>query len=175
MRTRATLENFLRPTARNPGRSTALRWLKFNAVGGVGIAVQLALLLCLKSGFDLSYMLATLLAVEGAIVHNFFWHERYTWADRVQPSWKKSWLSFLRFNLTTGVVSIAGNLAIMKLMVGLCHLNYLVANGVAIATCSIANFLASEHWVFRRREDPPDLPDASNVSILESCKHSTQP
>jgi putative flippase GtrA len=166
---RTTAENFSRHT-----RSLALRWLKFNTVGGLGIAVQLVLLLCLKSGFNLNYMLATLVAVEAAIVHNFFWHERYTWADRVQPSWKKSWLRFLRFNFTTGVVSIAGNLAVMKFTVGHFHWNYLLANGIAIATCSIANFLASEHWVFRRREGPPDLPDAANNSILESCKGVSQ-
>jgi putative flippase GtrA len=129
-------------------RVTALRWLKFNLVGGFGIAVQLAVLLGLKSGFHLNYLLATALAVESAVVHNFLWHERFTWADRVQPSWRKSAPRLLRFNLTAGGVSIAGNLALMKLMVGLGHLNYLIANGAAIVLCSLLNFLVSEEWVF---------------------------
>jgi len=129
-------------------RGTALRWLKFNLVGGLGIAVQLVVLLALKSGFHLSYLLATALAVEAAVVHNFLWHERYTWADRVQPSWRKSLPRLLRFNLTTGGVSIAGNLALMKALIGLGHMNYLVANGVSIALCSLLNFLVSEQWVF---------------------------
>jgi putative flippase GtrA len=130
------------------GRRITLRWLKFNAVGGLGIGVQLAVLLGLKSGFHLGYLLATALAVEAAVLHNFLWHERYTWADRVQPSWRKSLPRLLRFNLTTGGVSIAGNLALMKVMVGLGHVNYLVANAVAIALCSLVNFLLSEEWVF---------------------------
>ncbi len=130
-------------------RETAVRWLKFNAVGALGIAVQLAVLLCLKSGFHLSYLLATALAVEAAVVHNFFWHERYTWADRVQPSWRQSLPRLLRFNLTTGAISIAGNLAMMKLLISMLHVNYLVANCGAIAVCSLANFLVSEEWVFR--------------------------
>jgi putative flippase GtrA len=125
-----------------------LRWLKFNAVASLGIGVQLAVLGTLKNGFHLNYLLATALAVEAAVVHNFLWHERYTWADRVKPSWRKSLPRLLRFNLTNGGVSIAGNLALMKLMVDLGHLNYLVANGVAIVLCSLANFLVSEHWVF---------------------------
>jgi len=50
----------------------------------------------------------------------------------------------LRFTLTTGAVSIAGNLALMKLLVGFGHINYLVANGIAIALSSLANFLISE-------------------------------
>jgi putative flippase GtrA len=125
-----------------------LRWLRFNAVGALGIAVQLAVLLALKSGFHVSYLLATALAVEAAVVHNFLWHERYTWADRVQPSWRKSLPRLLRFNLTTGGVSIVCNLALMKVMVGLDGMNYLVANGVAIALCSLVNFLVSDRIVF---------------------------
>jgi putative flippase GtrA len=131
-------------------RPAVRRWLKFNFVGGVGIAVQLAVLLGLKSGFHLNYLLATPLAVEAAIVHNFLWHERYTWADRVQPSWRLSLPRLLRFNLSTGGVSIAGNLVLMKLMVGLGNVNYLIANGVAIGLCSLLNFLISEQWVFER-------------------------
>jgi putative flippase GtrA len=121
-------------------------------VGGLGIGVQLAVLLTLKSGFHLDYLLATVLAVELAVVHNFLWHERYTWADRVQPSWQTSLPRLLRFNLTTGGVSIAGNLAVMKLLAGVGHLNYLVANGIAIVVCSLANFLLSEGWVFAREK-----------------------
>jgi putative flippase GtrA len=129
-------------------RQITLRWLKFNAVGALGIVVQLAVLLALKSGFHISYLLATALAVEAAVVHNFLWHERYTWADRVRPSWRKSLPRLLRFNLTTGGVSIIGNVALMKVMVGWCNVNYLLANCIAIATCSLVNFLMSEEWVF---------------------------
>jgi putative flippase GtrA len=126
-----------------------LRWLKFNLVGGFGIVVQLAALLGLKSGLHLGYLPATALAVEAAVIHNFFWHERYTWADRVRPSWRSSPQRLLRFNLTTGAVSIAGNLALMKAM-GTAHMHYLAANGVAIALCSLLNFVVSEQWVFSR-------------------------
>ena len=140
-------ENVLRGT----GRGIVLRWLKFNVVGALGIAVQLTVLFGLKSGFHLGYLLATALAVEAAVVHNFLWHERYTWADRVQPSWRKSLPRLLRFNLTNGGVSILGNLVLMNGMVGLLHVNYLVANGVAIALCSLVNFMVSEQWVFENK------------------------
>ena len=132
------------------GRRLTLRWFKFNAVGGLGIGVQLAVLLGLKSGFHLSYLLATAVAVEAAVVHNFLWHERYTWVDRVRPSWRKSLPRLLRFNLTNGAVSIGGNLALMKIMVGVGHVNYLAANAVAIVVCSVLNFLLSDAYVFER-------------------------
>jgi putative flippase GtrA len=66
-------------TAKTPTgdhRCSAIRWMKFNVVGGIGIGVQWAVLLYLNSGFHLSYLWATALAVEAAVVHNFFWHER---------------------------------------------------------------------------------------------------
>jgi putative flippase GtrA len=141
-------------TKRGSGPQTTLRWLKFNAVGALGIGVQLAVLLTLKSGFHFTYLPATALAVEVTVLHNFLWHERYTWADRVQTSWRKSLPRLLRFNLTTGGVSIAGNLALMTLMVDFLHMNYLVANGTAIALCSLANFLVSEVWVFAESQTP---------------------
>ena len=79
--------------------------------------MQLALLFLLKSVFHLNYLAGNGLAVEATVVHNFLWHERYTWADRVQPSWRKSLPRLLRFNLTNGAVSIGGNLALMKMLV----------------------------------------------------------
>ena len=133
--------------------SAVLRWCKFNLVGGIGIAVQFAALFLLKTVLHFNYLLATALAVEAAVVHNFVWHEQFTWVDRIkphatQPSWRQSLPRLLRFNLTNGAVSILGNLALMKLMVGQGHVNYLVANAVAITLCSLANFLVSDHWVF---------------------------
>lgn len=128
--------------------SSFVRWCKFNLVGAVGIGVQFLALVLLKSVLRLDYLTATAIAVESAIVHNFIWHERFTWADRVEVSWQSSARRFLRFNMTTGLVSLIGNLALMRVMVGLGGMNYLVANAIAIALCSVANFLVSDRWVF---------------------------
>ena len=130
---------------RSTFRGTATRWLKFNAVGAMGIGVQLVALIVLRSGLGLGYMLATVLAVEAAVIHNYAWHERYTWADRETES---SLARFVRFNLTTGLFSIVGNVLLMKLLVGGLRMNYLVANVLSIATCSIVNFVVSDRVVF---------------------------
>jgi len=144
-------------------RTTLVRWLKFNFVGGIGIAVQFAALFLLKTVFHFHYLFATAVAVEAAVVHNFVWHEQFTWVDRTRsdrarsdrtksdltlPSWRRSLPRFVRFNLTTGAVSILGNLALMKVLVDQGHINYLLANAIAIALCSLANFLVSDQWVF---------------------------
>jgi putative flippase GtrA len=124
---------------------TGVRWLKFNAVGAGGIAVQLAALTLLKSGLRFDYLAATALAVEATVIHNYFWHERFTWADRSSGS---SWARFAKFNLTTGLFSIAGNMLVMKALVGGAHLNFFAANILTIATCSIVNFLMTDRFVF---------------------------
>lgn len=124
------------------------RWMKFNLVGAVGIGVQLALLWMLTA-LGMGYMLATALAVEAAVLHNFLWHERFTWVDRRNGRTRDSAARLLRFNLTTGAISIGGNLLLTCLLVEESHLPALAANLVSIAICSVANFLVSDRWVFR--------------------------
>jgi putative flippase GtrA len=126
--------------------TSVARWMKFNLVGAVGIGVQLAALWAF-TGMGLGYMWATSLAVEAAVLHNFVWHERFTWADRASDG--GATMRLVRFNLTTGAVSIAGNLAVMRVMVGEAHFATLPANLVSIAVCSVVNFLVSDRWVFR--------------------------
>lgn len=132
--------------------STMSRWLRFNLVGGMGIVVQFAALFLLKGVLGANYLFATVVAVETAVVHNFVWHEQITWADRIQPhlklSWNASLVRFARFNVANGAVSILGNVSLMRVLVGWGKLNYLVANSIAIALCSVANFLVSDAWVF---------------------------
>ena len=124
------------------------RWMKFNLVGGVGIAVQL-LMLWLLTTCGVGYLLATGFAVESAVLHNFVWHERFTWEDRRNGHFLQTAARLLRFNLSTGTVSIVGNLLLMRLLVGQAHVRPILANMIAIAICSILNFIVSDRWVFR--------------------------
>ncbi len=137
------------------GRPVSLlqRGFRFYLVGGFGIGVQLAALALFRSGLHLHYMLATALAVECAVVHNFVWHERFTWKDRPSGGIVPALRRLLKFNLTTGVISIGGNVLLMRLLVGELGVQYLLANVVTIASCSLANFLVSDRAVFR----PPPL------------------
>ncbi len=136
-------------------RQFAERLVKFYTVGLIGVAVQLAALVLFKSVAGLHYMAATALAVEVAVLQNFWWHERWTWVDRTRqaPGLGLLMARLVRFNLTTGLVSIAANLVLMRLLVGVFHLHYLIANVLTIATASLANFLLSELFVFRAQRE----------------------
>ncbi len=129
-------------------RNTLVRWLKFNAVGGIGIAVQLVALALLVSVLRINYLVATAIAVEAAVLHNFVWHERFTWADRRSIGVTQAIGRLLRFNLTNGLISIVGNLLLMRLLAGQLHVPYLIANVLTIACCALLNFVAADRLVF---------------------------
>ncbi|HZL28065.1 MAG TPA: GtrA family protein [Acidobacteriaceae bacterium] len=129
-----------------------LRWLKFNLVGAMGMALQLATLALLNHLAPNHYLIASAAAVELAVLHNFIWHIHYTWSDRRRHSTILSQL--LRFHLSNGLVSLLGNLALMRLLVHTAHLPVLVANIIAILCCSIANFALSHTWAFATNISP---------------------
>ena len=133
---------------------TLLRWMKFNAVGGIGIGVQLAALAIFRSWLKLDYLLATGLAVEIAVIHNFLWHERFTWADRPARRRVRSLVRLAKFNASNGAVSIVGNLVLMRLLAGELKVNYVASNLIAIALCSLVNFLLGDRFVFDPEENP---------------------
>jgi putative flippase GtrA len=125
------------------------RWLAFNFVGGLGILIQLSTLAALTAGVGLHYLLATGLAVEVTVLHNFIWHERWTWRDRAGQDKPGRWKRLLRFQISNGALSLGGNLVLMQLLVGTGAMNYTLANLVSITLCSILNFLATDRLVFR--------------------------
>jgi putative flippase GtrA len=122
-----------------------VRWLKFNVVGAIGIAVQLGMLALLTSALGINYLFATGLAVEATVLHNFLWHAAFTWADRRAPN---RLARLVKFNLTTGVFSIGGNLFAMKVLVEIAGMSYLPANLLSVTACSLFNFLIADRAIF---------------------------
>jgi putative flippase GtrA len=146
------------PTAPSGLPGSLRRWIVFNVVGAIGFVVQLAALAVLMGWFRWGYIPATVLAVETAVMHNFVWHEFWTWADRRQPGRCASFWRFLRFNLTNGLVSVVGNLFFMHVFLQTLPVHYLTANTLSIATCAIINFIASDRLVFRTPAGPCGVP-----------------
>ena len=119
----------------------------FTLVGVIGYAVQTAVLWALVGGRGWATVPATLLATEAAVLHNFLWHLRWTWADR--PAGPRETAARLaRFNVSNGGFSLVGGAAIMALLVDVLGVHYLAANLVAVLVVSIVNFLASDRFVF---------------------------
>ena len=127
----------------------ARRWIMFNGVGVLGLAVQLATLALLVHGLGWHYLVATAIAVEAAVLHNFIWHQRVTWRERRAGGVLTLLGRLGRFHLLNGLVSLAGNLTLMGLLAGGLGMHPVAANIVAVLACSILNFFASEVLVFR--------------------------
>ena len=138
----------------------AIRWLRFNTVGILGAGVQLgALWLLLKAG--LYYLAATAIAVELAVLHNYAWHRRWTWAGRSTGG------ALLRFHLANGLVSILSNVVLMRVFTGGWGLAPVAANVLAIALTSVINFGLGERWVFPAR--------TTRRTTRHTTRHASQP
>jgi putative flippase GtrA len=116
------------------------------------VVVQLVVLAVFRSWLGLDYLLGTGLAVEMAVIHNFLWHERFTWADRQAVRPMQSLVRLVKFNVSNGAVSIIGNLVTMRLLVGELGFNYFASNLLAIIVCSPVNFLLGDRFVFDAEE-----------------------
>jgi len=125
-----------------------MRALKFYAVGAIGIGVQAATLGLLVHVLGVHYLWATALAVEAAVLHNFVWHWKWTWADRQSNVSTAIFAALWRFHLANGLTSMAGNLLLMRILVGSAELEPLAANLISITLCSLVNFLLSDRFVF---------------------------
>ena len=128
---------------------TFIRWGKFNLVGAMGMAVQLASLALLNWWAPGHYLYASAAALEVTLLHNFVWHLRYTWRDRRDNS--ALWDQLMRFHLSNGLVSMVGNLALMRILVAEARVPVLASNCIAILCCSMVNFCLGNDWVFAAR------------------------
>lgn len=113
---------------------------RFVGVGVVGFAVQVTALWILTRG-GIPWLPATVLAVESAIVVNYLLHRNWTWAGRRGSFWK--------FNASTAVTSVIGNVALMAVLLDATRLSVVAANVIAVAVMSVVNFAIGDQWVFR--------------------------
>ena len=119
--------------------------VRFNIVGALGLVLQLAVLTLLeRAGWPV--MLATLAAVEAAVLHNFAWHERWTWAERRAGTRARR---LTRFHATNGAISLVGNAAITAALHA-AGVPVTAANVLAVAACAGANFVAAQVLVWPR-------------------------
>jgi putative flippase GtrA len=146
-----------------------IRWAKFNAVGAMGMCVQLVALTGFRRWMGGHYLYASAAAIEVALLHNFVWHIQYTWRDRREETARLRQL--VRFHLSNGLLSMLGNLALMRLLVQEARLPVVVANAIAILCCSAANYCIGNHWAFAKSHadascQPEETPERVGAGLL---------
>ena len=90
------------------------------------------------------------IAVECAILNNFFWNDVWTFRDRCAAGGRAMWRRLLKYNL----VSLAGlcvNVSLLWLFT--CHhgVYYLLSSLVVITAASMWNYLANARWTWQLR------------------------
>jgi len=127
-----------------------IHFIRFNMVGVFGFALQSGALFVLTHiAHPIGYLAATAAAVELAVLNNFVWHQCWTWKDRPSATMRETLRRLARFNITNGLVSIAGNLILMSILVGRLGLPLAAAYLVSVATCSIVNFVLADRIAFQ--------------------------
>jgi putative flippase GtrA len=133
-------------------RQLPARGLRFAGVAALGLLVQLAVLVVLVRTAAVSVATATAAAVAVTVVHNYGWHERWTWGDRPATSPRARAARFARFVAVTGSVSIAGNVGLTVLLAEGLQVPVLLANVTAVTVLGVANFCAAHLLVFVRHD-----------------------
>ena len=124
------------------------RFGRFNLVGLLGAALQVLLFDLLLNCFHLAEVAATLIAVEITLLHNFFWHERFTWRDRGLIGPRPTAIRLLRFHASNGLISLTGNTMLTYCLVEKLKAPALPSALASIALCAPVNFLLADHWIY---------------------------
>jgi len=117
--------------------------LKFNFVGQSGSQLIWGSFALLYGLLGVNKLVTAALAVEVAVLHNFVWHEKFTWKDQAREPRGTSVCGSCAFHAGNGLVSLVGNVALIKLLSDGLRMNAYVANAVAIAACALANFASA--------------------------------
>lgn len=129
------------PGAAGRGLATAFR---FGTVGAAGALVNTVALHLFYAVADLPLAVASALATELAIGHNYLLNDRWTFRRR-SPTWPR----FLRFNVS----ALGGLVATVAVLWGLVHIGVglLAGNVLAIGAGAAVNFAFSTLWVWPRK------------------------
>jgi putative flippase GtrA len=125
-----------------------MRFVRFNLVGALGIGVQLLVVATLVRGLGVGPVAATTIGVLAAVLHNFGWHVRWTWRDRMGPGVPRL-TALVRFAGANGAISLVGSVLLLPVL-GAVHVAAVPANLVTIAACGLLNYSAAGR-VFRSR------------------------
>jgi len=118
----------------------------FALVAALGFIVQAAVIVLLTSA-GVHIAGATALGVAAAILHNFGWHERWTWGDRRRRDGASGRL--LRVVLSTGLVSLIGTVALTTLFVSALGAPAVLGNLLAVWSVGLVNYGLLDRLVYR--------------------------
>ena len=132
------------------------RFITFTFVGISGIFVNQAILFYAHESLHVPLALASLIAIQIAIINNFIWNRQFTWTDRPMKGYQAIKKGLIKFTLVSWVAG-ALNWVILLILTEYAGIYYMIANLMAILVASILNYFLNDLWTFRKSGDKSAL------------------
>ncbi|MEM7116465.1 MAG: glycosyltransferase family 2 protein [Chloroflexota bacterium] len=122
-------------------------FVRFLLIGLTGLIGNIAILVGLVEWFGLHYLVAAVVATECATVWNFYWTEKWVFADRGEDIMQRR---FGRFFAMNQVFLLFIRLPLLWLLVSQHWAHYVVANLISIGVVSFIRYVLSEQWIWTK-------------------------
>jgi len=134
------------------------RVFKFGIVGISGIFINQGLLIFFKEIIGFSIPVASVFAIELAILNNFFWNDIWTFkSEDGQQKLSSRWHRLIAFQL----ISMGGaiiNFVVLIVLVFFLAIDYRIANIIGILLGFIWNFMVNRRFTWTRNPGPVPPP-----------------
>lgn len=143
------------------GSSSIVRFIKFGIVGGSGVVVNVGLLHAFTAYAKMDYRIASIAAIECAVINNFLWNYFWTWHDRKTRSKRSFTYMLFKFHLSSGFTALIVNWGLLVLLTEALRVNYHIpgvpdyhiSNLIGIAFGAVVNFFIGHFWVFSKEQN----------------------
>lgn len=122
------------------------RFVKFCIVGGSGVVVNTGILAALTAFAQMDYRIASIIAIEAAIIWNFFLNDKWTFKKSTNKS--NIFTKLLKFNGVSLVGAAINWVVLIAITEGL-GIYFIISNLVGILVATAWNYLANKKYTWR--------------------------
>ena len=121
-------------------------FMKYSLVGVSGVFVNLGLYLFLTRYYEISEVVAPLIAIESALISNFILNNFWTFGKRITHS--RIRVKFIKFHLVSGLSALI-NYSVFLTLFLVFGLFDILANLIGIGLAAIVNYLINSNWTWK--------------------------
>ena len=121
-------------------------FMKYSLVGVSGVFVNLGIYLFLTRYYEISEVVAPLIAIESALISNFILNNFWTFGKRITQS--RIRVKFVKFHLVSGFSALINYSAFLTLFL-VFGLYDILANLIGIGLAAIVNYLINSNWTWK--------------------------
>ena len=121
-------------------------FMKYSLVGVSGVFVNLGLYFLLTRYYEISELVAPLIAIESALISNFILNNFWTFGKRITQS--RIRVKFVKFHLVSGFSALINYSAFLTLFL-VFGLYDILANLIGIGLAAIVNYLIHSNWTWK--------------------------